>query len=393
MSLKILIIHNSYVFRGGEDEVVEAEKRMLEVSGHTVIMYNRNNREVESLSLGTKLKFFLKDIFWSKPIYDDLRTLISRERPDIAHIHNVLFAISPSAYDACFDERLPIVQTLHNFRLICPIGIFFRQGKICEQCSSSGRINAVFHKCWKSSFLKSFLLVQIVNRLVQKVVLQKKVNAFVCLTQFAREKFIRCGVPQEKIFIKPNFLDKDPGPALNKQPYVIYAGALRDYKGIRTLILAWREIKNAPLLKIVGSGPLEAELKGLSNGLNIEFIGQKPFEETLVLIKNASFLILPSECYESFPRVIIEAYACAVPVIVSRLGALKDIVEEGTTGIFFNTGDINDLAWKIGEQVQSPQDIKEMGRHARRVFEEQYTLDKNTAFLEEIYKKVLLEAI
>lgn len=390
MSLKILIIHNSYVFRGGEDEVVEAEKRMLEAYGYTIIMYSRNNREIEGLGLGAELRFFLKDIFWSKQAYDDIRVLIRREKPDIAHIHNVLFVISPSAYDACYDEQIPLVQTLHNFRLLCPIGIFFRQGKICEECLSSGKINAVFHKCWKNSYLKSFLLVQVVGRLVQKVVLQKKVNAFICLTQFAKEKFIRHGVPQEKIFVKPNFLDEDPGPATNKQLYAIFVGALRDHKGIRTLIRAWREIKNSPLLKVVGSGPLEAELKGLSKSLNIEFIGQKPFEETLVLIKNASFLILPSECYETFGRVIIEAYACGVPVIVSRLGALEEIVEEGKTGVSFNTGDIKDLARKIEELVHSPQRVKEMGLYARRNFEEQYTLEKNKISLEGIYQKVLL---
>ncbi len=195
---------------------------------------------------------------------------------------------------------------------------------------------------------------------------------------------------QENIFIKPNFLDKDPGFAMNKQPYAICVGALRDYKGITTLIRAWQEIKDTLFLKIVGSGPLEAELRSLSKGLNVEFVGQKPFDETLVLIKNASFLILPSECYETSSRVIIEAYACGIPVIASRLGALKEIVEEGKTGIFFSAGEVKDLARKIGELIQSPQRIKEMGRHARRIFERQYTLDKNIILLEEIYQKTIL---
>ncbi|MDO8662388.1 MAG: glycosyltransferase family 4 protein [Candidatus Omnitrophota bacterium] len=387
--MKILIIHNSYYFRGGEDEVVEAEKRMLEAYGHKVIIYIRNNREIERLNFRAKSLFFLKDVFWSKQTYDDIRVLIRREEPDIAHIHNVLFMISPSAYDACYDEQIPLVQTLHNFRFLCPIGIFFRQGKICEQCPSLGKISAVFYKCWKNSFLKSFLLVKVVGSLVQKVILQKKVSAFICLTHFAKERFVQLGVPQEKVFIKPNFLDEDPGADMNKDSYAIYVGALRDYKGIRTLIRAWREIKNAPLLKVVGSGPLEAELKGLSKDLNIEFVGQKHFRETLILIKNASFLILPSECYETFPRVVIEAYACGVPVIVSRLEALKEIVEEGKTGVFFNAGDIGDLALKIDRFIQRPQDLKAMGLHVRRNFEEQYTLSKNMVLLEDIYQKVL----
>lgn len=388
--MKILIIHNSYIYHGGEDTVVEAEKRMLETYGHTVIMYSRNNQEIESLSFGAKIKFFLKDVFWSKPVYNDLRALIRREKPDIAHIHNVLFIISASAYDACYDEQIPIVQTLHNFRLLCPIGMFFCKRRICERCLSSGKINAVFHKCWKNSYLKSFLLIQVVGKLVQKVILQKRVNAFICLTKFAKEKFIQRGLPQEKIFIKPNFLDKDPGLAANKQSYAIYVGMLRDYKGIKTLICAWRKIKNAPFLKVVGCGPLERELKNLSKGLNVEFVGQKPFEETLILIKNASFLILPSECYETFPRVIIEAYACGIPIIASRLGALKEIVEEGKTGVFFSAGQINDLAWQLDKLIQTSQVIKEMGCHARRIFEREYTPDKNIISLEKIYQEVLL---
>lgn len=387
--MKILIIHNSYFFRGGEDEVVEAERRMLETCGHTIIMHSRNNQEIKNLSVGGRLHFFLKDIFWSKQTYDDIRALIRREKPDIAHIHNALFMISPSAYDACYDEHVPLVQTLHNFRLLCPVGIFFRQGGICEQCLNSGKSSAVFYKCWRNSYLKSFLLVQVVGMLIQRVILQKKVNAFVCLTQFAKNKFIRWGMPREKIFVKPNFLDKNAGIVIKKHPYVIFVGALRDYKGIRTLIRAWREIKDAPLLKVVGGGPLEAELRSLSDGLNVEFAGQKSFEETLGLINNASFLILPSECYETFPRVVIEAYACGIPVIASRLGALKEIVEEGKTGVFFNAGDISDLARKIDELIRSPQDVKEMGLHARRNFEEQYTPDKNVAFLEEIYQNIL----
>ena len=187
--MKILVVHNHYLERGGEDEAVEAEVQMLRKYGHDVIFYERSNTEIKEKSLYRKIKFSFKDIRWSKKTYHEIRSLIQKEKPDLAHIHNTFLGISPSVYDACYDENLAVVQTLHNYRFLCPNGVFYRDGHICEDCLREGMKAAVVHKCWRGSRLLSFLIAQVV-RSIRKKSLLKHVNKFIALSQFSRQKYI-----------------------------------------------------------------------------------------------------------------------------------------------------------------------------------------------------------
>ncbi|MBF0522432.1 MAG: glycosyltransferase family 4 protein [Candidatus Omnitrophica bacterium] len=388
--MKILVIHNSYYYQGGEDEVVAAEKKMLESQGHQVVCYLRSNKTIEEFGFLKKINFFFKDVFWSKDVYQEIKSLIQREKPDIAHIHNTFFVITPSVYDACYDEKLPIVQTLHNYRFLCPNALFYRREKICSHCVSSGIQQAILQKCWKNSYLKSFLLTKIIHSLQKKQILTNKVSCFIAPSAFCKQKFVENGFPAEKIFIKPNFLNKNfDRPLETRKDYALYVGALRDYKGVMTLVKAWAGISNPLALKIIGDGPLKKDLMILSRGLPIEFLGQKPQEETMRLMQGASFLIVPSECYETFSRVIIEAYACGVPVIASNIGAIKEIVEDGKTGVLFKSGDVEDLAIKIRCLLGNPQVARQMGQNAYKIFDEQYTAEKNYQVLMNIYRKAM----
>ncbi|MBF0523116.1 MAG: glycosyltransferase family 4 protein [Candidatus Omnitrophica bacterium] len=386
--MKILLIHNSYYYQGGEDEVVESEKRMLKERGHIVIEYRRSNKEIEAYSFFRKIRFFWKEAVWSKEVYEEIKAIIRRENPDVAHIHNTFLMVTPSVYDACYDERLPVVQTLHNFRFLCPNAIFYRQGQICEKCVLSGKCFGVIYKCWKGSAVKTFFLVRILEHMRCRKILENKVARFICLNRFAEKKFVEYGLPREKISIKPNFLDKAPEPTPASGGYAIYVGALREYKGVNTLVNAWGKVGKGARLKIVGDGPLKEELVK-SSAEGVEFLGQKTLAETIDLIKKAAFLVLPSICYETFPRVIVEAYACGVPVITSRLGGLPELVEEGKTGFLFRPGDADALAEKIRVFFDNPEVARRMGETARKVYDEKYIAEENYRILMDVYQQAI----
>ncbi len=391
-TLTILIIHNRYLLPGGEDEVVHAEKRMLEKFGNQVVLYERSNSEINDLTLLNKLVFLLKDIYWSKPSYQAIRKLIDEEKPDIAHFHNTFFLISPSAYDACYDAKIPIVQTVHNYRFLCPIGTFYRKGQICEDCLQNGKISSVINKCWKDSYFYSLVLSKILANIEKRKVVSEKIRHLITLTPFSKQKFIDNGFDRNKISLKPNFIDAKSSPCPSSREngeYGLFVGALRDYKGIRTLVNAWQNFKIDFPLKIIGEGPLHNELEKCSDGTRIEILGAKPFDETLHFMRKSLFLVVPSECYETGSRVTIEAFACGVPVIATNHGALKDLVDHGKTGLLFERTNTRDLAQKINSLVQNPLFAKKLGKNARRKYEERYAVEENYKILMDIYTKVL----
>jgi len=298
--------------------------------------------------------------------------------------------VTSSAYDVCHEKKIPIVQTLHNYRVMCPIGIFYRDGHICENCFSSGMKSCIIHKCWKNSYFKSFLLVRAVVQFKKRKIFKERVSGFICPSSFCKDKYLKYGLSAEKFFVKPNFLYEDPGVSDKNQNYAVYVGALRNHKGVKTLIKAWQMVDKDFSLKVVGDGPLKEELILSSKGIAVQFLGQKTLEETIELIKKANFLIVPSECYETFSRVVMEAYACGVPVIISRLGALEEIVEDGKTGLLFEPGNPKDLAEKVSFLCNNPQIRNQMAQNARKVFQEKYTMEKNYEILMGIYQKSLL---
>lgn len=388
-SVKILIIHNHYVYPGGEDEVVKAEKNMLEKFGHEVLLYEASNSQINGRTLLGKLSFIFKEVCWSRKSYDAIIELIRKERPDIAHFHNTFLSITPSAYDACYDSGIPIVQTLHNYRFLCPIGVFYREGRLCEECLRKGRVAAVLNKCWRNSYVHSLILVRILRHMKRKKVFSKMINSYIALSPFSRKKFVDSGFDKKKIFIKPNFVDFDSRPIQANGKYGLFIGALRDYKGIKTLLKAWKNLETNFPLKVLGTGPLENELKVYARKEKVEFLGTKPLSEIFLLIKASLFLVAPSECYETFSRVTMEAFACGVPVIAANHGALKDLVEHGKTGLLFKRADSSDLTEKINLLIQDPSLAKALGGNARKVYQDKYTELKNYDRLMEIYSKTI----
>ncbi len=395
--MKILIVHNSYQFRGGEDEVVRSEMKMLRGHGHKIVLYRRKNRE-----LGVKIRFikwFLRRFILKQPNrvdskteYERARREIQKEKPDIVHIHNTFYVINRSIYQACRDENVPVVQSLHNYRFLCPIAIFWRPAKgVCEDCLEAGNFQpAIKNRCWKNSTLHSMFLADLVKSYRENSFLKTHVDHFIVLNEFSRNKYQENGFKDCKFSIKPQFLHFDPGAPLKRADYCLYAGGFFQYKGVTTLLKAWQKFHGKYQLKLLGKGPLLKELAKKYSASNIEFVGQKKPKETMEYMKKSLFIIVSSECYEAGPRVIIEAFACGIPVLGSSfIGPIKELIREGKNGLIFKGGDPSDLAAKAEFLLQNREKTLEMGRNAREEFEEKYTMEKNYPLLEKIYNDVL----
>ena len=389
--MKILLVHNTYQQSGGEDVVFDQERRMLERAGHRVIAYSRSNHEIGKLSILGQLGIAQRTI-WASKTRREFDDLLARENPDVVHIHNTFMVISPSIYSACRARNIPVVQTLHNFRLLCPSAYFYRDGKVCEECMDHGLLRSIRYGCYRDSkaATATVALMLAAHRMLRTW--DDSVDCYIALTKFSREKFIAAGFPAEKIVVKPNFLDTDPGCGEQAGDYALFVGRLSPEKGMSTLLEAWKKLPQGYQLHVVGEGDenrgllAEARQHGLSN---ITFRGPLSRQETIAALKNARFLIMPSLWYETFGMVIVEAFACGVPVLCSKLGAMEEIVRNQHTGLHFAPGDPADLAQKVEWAWRHPSELAAMGREARREYETFYTADRNYGMLLEIYEQVV----
>lgn len=388
--MKILIVHNNYFEKGGEDYVFESDVEMLKKFGHEVICYKRSNEEIKELTTLQKIRFFLKDIIWSERTFSEIKALVKKEKPDIAHLHNIFLMVSPSVYEALKAEGIPVVQSLCNYRLFCPNGIFYRNGSICQACKAGNFMPAIMHRCLRNSFLISLFWSRMLKYHYKRKTFFDKIDAYVVLSEFSRSKFIELGLPEEKIFVKPVFINRGvEKEEIHKDDYALFIGRLADYKGVYTLISAYEKLPQFHI-KIMGDGPLYKELaRNTKRFSNIELLGSLSADRKLAYIKKSRFIIFPSECYETFGGVITEAFACGIPVIAARLGTRIELIEDGKTGLHFTPQDTEDLASKISWAYENPEEMKEMGRQARKECEIKYTQERNYEILKGIYGKVL----
>ena len=389
--MKILLIHNAYCEPGGEDVAFEAERRLLEDGGHQVVLYRRTNWEVENYS-GLKRLALVRQVVWATDAQKDIAALLRQEKPDLAHIHNTFMMVSPSVYYACQEADVPVVQTLHNYRLLCPGGNFFRNGRNCEDCVEHSLWRGIRHACYRDSHPATTTVALMLALHRGWRTWTDRVNRYIALTEFARQKFISGGLPAENISVKPNFVHADPGERTAGGEYALFVGLLSPEKGLHTLLESWAHVRNGLPLHIVGDGPMRAQLEAdaVGRGLtNIHFRGRLVRSAVWDAIRSAKFLILPSECYENFPVTVAEAFACGTPVICSRHGAMQEIVSDNHTGLHFTPGSPDDLAQKVEWASTHSSRMVEMGREARREYESRYTSEKNYALLMEIYRRVL----
>jgi glycosyltransferase involved in cell wall biosynthesis len=386
--MKILLVHNTYQHRGGEEQVTSAERDLLTSRGHEVVLYERDSAEIERFSLPERLSLPMNAI-WSRRSYREMRELIRREAPDLAHFHNVTPLISPSAYHACRDAGVPVVQTLHNYRLLCPALHFYRSDRVCEACL--GRklaLPGMFYGCYHNSRAQTLVLAAMLTIHHLLKTWDEAIDRYIALTEFGRLKFIEGGLNPEKIVVKPNFLLEDPGMRNGIGAYALFVGRLVGAKGVHTLLQAWRQLDDIPL-KIAGRGPLLDSAKAVVESHPagaIEILGRIIHEDVMSLMQGARFLVFPSESYEGFGLAILEAFASGLPILASDLGSMAEIVENGVTGLRFRPGDPDDLAAKVRWAWSHPEAMARMGEAARREFERKYTADRNYEMLMAVYE-------
>jgi glycosyltransferase involved in cell wall biosynthesis len=381
--MRILILHNRYVIRGGEDESREAEEKLLREMGHEVSTYEEDNKTIESLhSLEV-----LKRTLWSQPSYEIVRKRLKHSPHDIVHIQNFFPLISPSAHYAAQSMGVPVVQTLRNYRLICPNGLFFRDGQVCEDCMGLPiPYPGVVHRCYRDNLTASAGVTAMVSMHRLLRTWQHQVTLFIALTDFAREKFIQGGFPADKIVVKPNFVHPDPGLGSGSGRYALYVGRLSVEKGLDTLLEAWNHLSTAFPLKIIGEGPL-IDLVKTHQSNQVEWLGRRSLSEVYQLMGEATMLIFPSNWYETFGRVAVEAFAKGTPVIGAKIGAIAELIDHGRTGRHFSPGDPADLAAQVDWMLTHPAQVQTMRKAARAEFEQRYTAKTNYAQLLDIYHR------
>jgi exopolysaccharide biosynthesis WecB/TagA/CpsF family protein len=389
--VKILVAHNSYQRPGGEDAVCEAEIRLLRHAGHQVVEYLRHNDEIQGHSFIEKASLSWRTS-WSGRSHRELGDILARESPDVAHFHNTFPLISFSAYYACRAAGVPVVQTLHNYRLLCPGGNLFRDGRICEDCVSHSLLRSVAHGCYRDSRLATASVAGMlgVHRLAQTW--SKQVDLFLVCTEFARKKFTDAGFDGTRMRVKPNFVTSDSGPRMHGGDCALFLGRLSEEKGPQLLPMAWSRLSAAIHLEIVGDGPLRKSLEEDCARLRLDkvhFTGWLEAQAAMERMRRAKFLVVPSMCYEGFPMAVAEAYACGVPVIAAGHGGLAEIVHDGRTGLHFRPGDAADLAAKVEWAWTHPAEMETMGEAARAEYESKYTAAAALQHLETAYAFVL----
>lgn len=378
--MRVLIVHNQYQQRGGEDSVVEAEAALLRQHGHTVLQYGRHNNELQHLGQLAAAT----EMMWSRRTLTDLAQLFATQTIDVLHAHNTFPLISPSAYWAAARAGVPVVQTLHNFRLLCPQAMLLRNGRVCESCLGGTPLAGVVHACYRGSRAQSAAVAGMLMLHRGLGTWAHKVDRYIALNSFCRDKFIEGGLPADRIVIKPNFVEA--GPLTNgPRSGLLYVGRLSAEKGIDVLAAAARHLP-AQALRVAGTGPDDAPLAAVPA---MRRLGALAPPQVAVAMAQAVALVMPSLWYENFPRTLVEAFAAGLPVIASRLGALAGLVDDGNTGLHVAPGDADDLAAKMAWALAHPEQMARMGRNARHVYEQLYTPDNNHRQLLHIYGQAL----
>ena len=379
----ILIVHNYYQIPGGEDTVVSNEKKMLEEHGHKVILYSRNNAELKHMSKLQKLFLTITTIF-NPRTYKEIKSLIKSENIEIVHVHNTLNLISPSVYYAARAMKVPVVQTVHNFRLLCPGATFYRDGHICEDCVEHGLRCAVKHSCYRGSRIQTLACV-ISTWFHRMTGIYGKVN-YICLTEFNRQKILNLKqIKTERFFVKPNFVENNSFiPEEERLNQFVFVGRLDKLKGVDILFEAWKRMGEGAIKLIVyGMGPMEGWCKSFikENVVNIEMRGFVPNDEALKIIANSKALVLPTQWYEGFPMSIVEAFSVGTPVICSDLGNAGSVVEEGITGYKFRYDSIESIMSAIDKMREKPLNKEKI----KKIYEIKYSENANYKILNDIY--------
>jgi glycosyltransferase involved in cell wall biosynthesis len=384
--MRVAILHNFYLDSGGEDVVFYSEADLLRQHGHTVLTYTVSNELIHQITGWQAAQLAI----WNHQIYQDLKQWFLNERPDVAHFHNILFVLSPAAYQAAYEAGVPVVQTLHNYRLICPGGQLLRNHRPCELCVGKRvPLAGIYYGCYKSRSATLTVALHIMTQR-RRHQWERDIQVFIALTEFSRQKFIQGGLPAEKVVVKPNFVDPDPGAGEHQGNYALFAGRLSPEKGVAVLLEAWRLLPPSIPLKIVGDGPLAEAVRQATDELpHVEWLGRVPRDQVWALMKEARMLVFPSTCYETMGLSIVEAFATGLPVVASNHGSMASLIRHGETGWLFTPGDAEALRDSVQTLMEHPDQLRAMGRQARAEYLQHYTAERNYEQLIAIYQRAI----
>lgn len=383
------MIHNYYQIRGGEDESNDLEISLLQSKGHDVKSYSRHNDEIKGYSWPGKIRLVFSTV-WSRRTYREVSDILADFRPEIVHVQNFFPLISPSIFWACSKARIPVLLSLRDYRLLCPLGWFFRKETVCEDCIRSGLHNAVLYRCYRKSFVQSSIVVLmlIIHRLLSTW--RNKVTMFIALTDFSRNKFIEGGLPADKVVTRHNFIGSSLKLQTTVEKHVLFAGRLSSEKGIECLLNAWKKLPDIPL-QIAGDGPMRdwiGEFISKNQLNNVSLLGRLTQEQIFEKLRESRFLVMPSIWYETFGRTIIEAFATGTPVLASRLGAMAELVKDNRNGMLFESGNPDDLAAKARELWNTAQ-TGDLDKNAFNDYSNLYSADKAYDSIMDIYKQAI----
>jgi glycosyltransferase involved in cell wall biosynthesis len=379
--MKILVAHNRYRYLGGEDTVVDAEVDLLRRHGHDVLVYLRDNREISDM----KAHELAVQTVWSSKVINDVFKLVDQFQPDLIHAHNTFPLISPSLYTAAQRLHIPVIQTLHNFRLLCPQATLLRQGKHCEDCIGNAPWRAIIHRCYRDSLPQSTVSASMIMMHRFLRTWQRKVTRYIVLNQICRDKFIDGGLPFELLRIKPNFAESSVEPQWEHRSGGIFVGRLSVEKGLHVLADALLHLPGV-LISIYGKGDMQSFVQKMPS---FQYRGFHEAAQLQQRMHEAAYLVVPSTGMETFGLVAIEAFACGTPVIASAHGGLREIVVHGKTGLLVEPGDSRALARAIAFAENNPDKMIAMGQAARKVYLSKYTPEINYQLLMTIYREAL----
>jgi len=387
--MKILIGHNRYQWHGGEDAVVTAEAALLRSQGHDVVEFMADNTAFLQTSqknlFGTASNFF-----WSKTSYQQLTTVLKEFRPAVAHFHNIYFALTPSVYAACRNNGVAVVQSLHNFRMFCANGLMFRDGHLCRECLEGSPLAGIRHRCYKDDIVATSLVTALTSWHRRTHTFDRYVNLFITATDFTRQQYVQAGLSKDQIYIKPNVYYPDVPYQQPKGQYALYVGRLSAEKGVIGILETFKHMQHIPL-KIVGDGPLRPDvLRLLEDPLlaHVQWLGRLDDEALRQAMHGAKMLVVPSTCYENFPRVVVEGYAFGLPVVAFAQGSFNDIVRE-QSGVLVPTGSWEGFA---GAVDQCAAFTSAQHDQVRMIYERDFSPTTNYQQLMNIYQLAISKA-
>jgi glycosyltransferase involved in cell wall biosynthesis len=389
--MKILLVHNRYRSGtpSGENRVVEQESAALAALGHEVTRFDRSSDEIEQWSLAKKATLPAR-IVWNPETFRDLKAALRAQRPDVVHVHNTFPLVSAAVLYACRDAAVPVVATMHNYRLACLNGAYFRDGAVCHDCAEGLILPGLQHGCYRNSVAATAPMA--VAMVAHRRAWRSLVSAYIFISRSQRDLLRAIRLPDDRVFVRHNLIPFRERPQVPKSSIVVYAGRLDEAKGTRVLMDGWdRYLEMAGdaglRLTIAGGGPLDGEVAAwAATRPSVTLAGVLSSADCADLITRARAVLVPSICEETFGLVAMESMAAGVPPIAAAHGALTELITPGVDGRLFAPGDAAALASNIADAERNPEDYEGYGEAARKTYEQRFDPERNLADLLDIYR-------